>query len=252
MRISEIIQRTYRQFCNKIFKSDRPLTIVTGASEEYFQTLTDNLLDSISTYEPNAKVIVWDLGLSDTQCTELKIRFPEATILRFPFADYPAHYALSAQSYAWKSAAIYKSLNLSRTDLLFWLDAGCKLKGHLNAVRHLIHRHGFYSPYSSTTIQELTSPLVIEEFESICSKDVPNKRMLSGGIVGVKISSPFARRLIWEWYQLSKLSGLIVPNGSNRSNHRQDQSLLSLIYYCSRKQVPLLAQRVFDFLLHQR
>jgi len=251
MTIHEFIQKSFRFITNHIFCSNKQMTIVTGANDEYFETLMDNLLDSIRKYEPCSFVVVWDLGLKLVQREFILEKYPHVELRSFDFSKYPEHYTLSRQSYAWKSACIYETCLQCKCELLFWLDAGCKLKGHLNSVRKVLQLYGFYSPYSRTTVEEMTYKSVLDSF-SFLSKGSFNKRMLAGGIVGVDINSKLAKSIIWEWWQFSKDSKMIIPEGSNRENHRQDQSLLSLIYYKHRNDVPLLAQRYYDFLSHQR
>ena len=69
--------------------------------------------------------------------------------------------------------------------------------------------------------------------------------------MGFSKSSALCQDIIWEWLQLSKIKDFIQPEGSNRRNHRQDQSLLSLIYYSKKKNVPMLARILYKVKLHQ-
>ena len=74
--------------------------------------------------------------------------------------------------------------------------------------------------------------------------------MLSGGVVGLSIHNSKAIALIAEWYHYTYNKKLLAPDGSNRDNHRQDQSLLSLCYYSRFAQVPLLATRLYHVKIH--
>lgn len=242
-------QKAFRWFCNHMLRSDEPLTIVTGANAPFYHSLRDNLLGSIRVYEPEAKVVVWDLGLDQEQLDEMASLFPGIDVRRFDFDSHPEHYKLKYSSYAWKTACIYDTVKSCNTDYILWLDAGCGLKGHLNCVRHILRKYGFFSPYSSTSVGALTYRTVIDAF-SIFPSCCVGKQMLNGASVGISMYSEFGLRIIWEWFFLSKDKDLIVPDGSSRENHRQDQSLLSLIYYSHRKQVPALARRAYDFLFH--
>ena len=42
-----------------------------------------------------------------------------------------------------------------------------------------------------------------------------------------------AREIIHKWKELALVKECIAPVGSNRSNHRQDQSILSILIYQS-------------------
>jgi len=56
-----------------------------------------------------------------------------------------------------------------------------------------------------------------------------------GGVVGVNYLDPKACKLIEDWSELAKNESLIFPKESNLSNHRHDQSLLSILYWLSYK-----------------
>lgn len=56
------------------------------------------------------------------------------------------------------------------------------------------------------------------------------KRNRSGGVVGFCYSSKLARQILGKWKNLSLKKNYIAPQGSSRSNHRQDQSILSCLW----------------------
>lgn len=233
---------------SKLIPNNSELTIVSGANDDFFESLCYNLLESIKQHE-TAKVIVWDLGLCEKNLNYLLQSYPHVKLMKFEFSKYPDYFSLKSQSYGFKSVCIWESIKISETKYLFWLDAGCKLTGRLNAVRYLLNIYGFYSPFSSTTTGELTYKSVLDHFEN-GHLEIGNKKMLNGACVAINVFNPKSFSIIREWYDLTFNKELLIPKGSNRENHRQDQSLLTLIYYSRYDTVPLLCGRTYKFKLH--
>ncbi|HPH72413.1 MAG: hypothetical protein BWX65_00535 [Bacteroidetes bacterium ADurb.Bin057] len=245
--------RTISKYFNSIsdlYPSNEILTIITGANSPFYLPLL-NLLSSIKKHESNVNVFVWDLGLENEQVESLKKTHPECQYRKFDYSTCPDYFdiRINAGEYAWKSVCIYRTLNESDSDLFLWLDSGCIITHRLNAVRNILKMYGFYSPYSSTTVQSLTHYSVLDYFK--LSNRSKNQNMLSGGIVGVNKRKYNKVEIIKEWYRFSFEKDILSPIGSNKSNHRQDQSLLSCIYYSRYKTCPILCRKYYNFLVHQ-
>ena len=76
------------------------LTIVTGASSNHFLPL-QSLLWTVSQFEPNARVIVYDLGLTGnehTQLSENAAALKNWELRSFDFSKYPPHFSLAENS----------------------------------------------------------------------------------------------------------------------------------------------------------
>ncbi len=129
------------------------------------------------------------------------------------------------------------------------MDAGCGITGPLWAERNVIHHFGFYSPYSRTTVGELTYPTSMNEYMD-SRTHIGNKQMLSSGCVGIRVEDDKAATVIAQWNIESKVLDVLAPDGSNRQNHRQDQSVLSLVYYAHHNEVPMGARRRYNILFH--
>lgn len=241
------INKIFRSFCN-LFPISYKLTIVTGASSNHFRSLLQ-LLESIRKYE-NADVIVWDLGLTHTENAELLKRFPHIKYFKFDYSKYPDYFniAVNAGEYAWKPVIIKETYDQCATNLL-WMDAGCVIDHRLNAVRYIIRQYGFYSPFAGDTIESWTHKKTQEYFKLTIEYSL--KPLISAGIVGVAKKSNFAQSMLSEWYNYSFVREAIAPVGSNRQNHRQDLSLLSIIYYKYNKSVPFLCRSFHDIKAHQ-
>jgi hypothetical protein len=254
--MTRILQKLFRhafRHASRHIHDKGSLTIMTGANAPFFDPLITCLLPSIERFEPNAYLYIWDLGFTSDQVDYLNDWFLKTKhkggLRKFPFGELPNHYNMSGRTYAFKSYCIYNTIKKNETDYYVWLDTKCVLRDALFPERNLMRLYGFYSPYSSTNIKQLTYPNVLSEFcEDLCHYG--DKQMLSAGVICFSIHCTESVALITEWYNHTFQERLIAPVGSNRTNHRQDQSLLSLCYYSRYDKVPLLARRFYHVLPH--
>ena len=86
---------------------------------------------------------------------------------------------------------------------------------------------GFYSPYSNGKVKEWTFPSVLNRFSYI--NNIAELRNLNGACICFNPSNNIAMELLENWEYLSTDINFIAPIGSSRLNHRQDQSLLTLL-----------------------
>ena len=208
-------------------KTFKPLSIVTAADESHALSL-EQLLDSISSFEPSAKVYVYDLGLENTTVNYLSDKFKLYEFVKFPYSMYPKwmDVKLNAGHYAWKPQ-ILQMVSMRVRGPVLWLDSGNKLFSDLNFLSRIIQTFGFYSPSSTGNISDWTHPSTLRELKvdpKICIK-----HNLNGAIIGFDASSLEVSRLIEIWAKNAMRLEIIAPEGSNRTNHRQDQALLSIL-----------------------
>ena len=216
----------YRKFYLK------ELNIVTGSDNFFYSSLLQ-LIENINKYENNSNLIVYDLGLNKYQLEELRIKYPKLVIRKFNFEEYPTFISLRDEhnklgQYAWKSIILKKELN-ENTEPVIWFDTGNLIKKRLTYLRIIISAYGFYSPLSDGTIYKWTHEGSIDLLE--VDDSTLKKRNLTGGIVGVNKNFPKVISLINKWEEYCRIENYIAPKGSSRENHRQDQSLLSILKY---------------------
>jgi hypothetical protein len=201
----------------------RPLTIVTGASENHARPLL-HLLKSLDRYEPGTRVIVYDLGLQPG--TARTLRRQGRRLVPFRFEDYPEHVdRMRLRTYAWKPAMVHEVLLEFGLPLLY-LDAGDLVHERLDRVRAEMTRIGFYSPHSDGTIETWCHPLTASALA--IGSDILAMRNRNGAAIGFA-DCPLARELAATWYKLSMRPEVICPPGSSRANHRFDQTVLSVL-----------------------
>ena len=208
---------------------DTDSIIIVSASDKYFYNSLVQLLDNLTSLNLKNKIIIYDLGLEDWQIKELEKY--QILYKKFDFLEYPSFISIRDEKnklgqYAWKPIIIYKTL-LDYQNSILWLDAGNIIKNSLKNTFNTIILNGFVSPFSVGKIKDWTH----QETLKILDQDskTTNKRNLTGGFVGFNWENLEARQLAKNWAELSKQKEIIAPKNSNRNNHRQDQSILSII-----------------------
>ena len=226
------------------------LTIITGSDTSHFQSLKQ-LVESIKKYEENSKLIIYDLGLKIEELNELKKKYNNIQINKFEFNNFPEYISLSSQdsgAYAWKPIIIEEVLNSSK-GLILWCDAGNMLTRNLNPLKRHLRTIGFYSPLSSENIKKWSHPKTLNQLNF--PKNKYHKRNLNAAVVGINYDSKF-KNLVSIWKSSALKKELILPEGANSSNHRWDQTLLTLIYYKDfRLLYSLKTHFVFGIKIHQ-
>jgi len=188
------------------------------------------MLESVCEHEPEAKVNVWDLGLLESQVQEIEVRFPKYLIKEFPFNEYPSYFDIKvvAGEYAWKPVIICGEAAIS-DGLVVWLDAGDIVTSRLTWVRRLAGSMGLFSPYASGTISQWTHPGTLAAL-SVRDELLP-RRNLMACIIAVDPANDRAMALLRTWQECALRRECIAPTGSNRSNHRQDQAVFTVLSY---------------------
>ena len=215
------------------------LVIVTASDKSHEKSLLQ-LLISIEQFEPNATIMVYDLGLSSKTKNYMEMRLPnlDMQVIKIDFNQYPNWMNISNKSkgeYAWKPLVIRATAKKilhqekrSKTTLL-WLDAGDKLTQNLRTIRRYIQCYAFWSPASDGKIKDWTHEGLLLRFN--LNKKQLNSNNLNGAIIGFSLDSNKSLILLEKWTDLSMQKDFIAPKGSDRTNHRQDQALLTVLAY---------------------
>lgn len=207
--------------------SPHSICIVTAFDTSHYLSGIQ-LLNSLKAQGYKIEILVFDLGLDQSQIVELKQEFPFLNIRKFPFKFYPSYFDLSldAGQYAWKPVIIATLLN-QEFDHILWLDAGDKVIGSLANLNKLIDHYGFFSVPTSNSILELTHEKSIEKLR--VEPLECTQLQLSAAFIGICVRSSSVNQLIRKWNDCALDKEIIAPEGSNRSNHRQDQSVFNLL-----------------------
>lgn len=205
--------------------------LLTAADQKFFKPLF-NLIQSYyrSKNHKSCNFLLYDLGLDETSLKVLDNYIQEKNlpliIERLNFNSYPLHIRPEAGSYAWKPIIIQKVLNETKANVL-WMDSANLIRTELEGIWEEITLKGLYLPLSGTgTIAEWTHPGTFQFFDQFTSY---NSRNRCGGLNGFNFNNSSSCHLVNEWVKYAMIKDCILPSGANRSNHRHDQSILSIL-----------------------
>jgi hypothetical protein len=209
-----------------------PLTIVVASSQAHAGSLIQFLCSLIVHKVLFDNLFIYDLGLEPGILITIKEMFssnPNMKIRCFCYYKYPPYFNIekNAGQYAWKAVIISEVAYEVKKGLLLWCDAGNKVVDDLLPLVRFMKENSIYLPPTSTTISDSTHPDTI-----VCmdAHDVVAKPCRSAGQVCFSLNKK-TLRLIDDWSAHAQMEPCIAPVGSDRSNHRYDSSILSVLYY---------------------
>jgi Protein of unknown function (DUF1647) len=207
--------------------ANNEFTIVTGSDITHAKSLL-NLLSSIKRHAPTANVIVYDLGLTTAQRRNLIRKF-DCTLKTFDFSAYPAYFniRIAAGEYAWKPTIIAEVAK-QHSGVVWWMDAGNIITESLTPTFQNILETGFFYSSSGGTIGKWTHPAMLKYF-NLPEDWKTGDEMLAATSVAFDTQNKLALKLLMDWAKFALIKECIAPEGSNRTNHRQDQALLAVL-----------------------
>lgn len=240
----------------RVFLRKRNIHLVTGANSTHFYSMLQLIHSAHAAEGDSVKVHAFDLGLTDSEVERFRKVHPEVSLTRFPFEDYPGHFDLNQPpdfkgEYAWKAFCVknvYDSLRPG--ECLLWLDAGDFVRTRMWLIRAALFFRGFYARLTPHDMGSWTHP---ETMRRLGMSHVGRYAMFGSGILGMR-KDDRNDVLTREWCAGSLDKGIIAPEGSSRKNHRQDQSVICLLYYKIyrfRMKPPLLSRLEREILIHR-
>jgi len=229
--------------------------IITGANDSYILTL----LNFIKYHIQNCVIrledlIVYDLGLNENNLQSLEnILNNKTEIKKLNFDEYPEHVDLKKYnglycSYAFKPIIIYNEANIRNNIPVIWLDCACNITINiLNQMINSINNNGVYSPVGNfeKTIEtiELNHPQTTSLLGLTKHEHFNELQTRLAGIFGVNYSNFNGKIILDDWYKYSLNKDIIIPEGSSRNNHRQDQTILSCIMFLHQKKYNIIFEK---------
>lgn len=206
--------------------------IVTACDQGYYASF-QNLLYS---YERageynNSEVIFYDLGLTEEQVEHFKEvlldEYPNMEYRKFDFTKYPEFVKPQHRTFSWKPIIINEVL-FEKEGNVFWMDSANLILKNLKPIWKLIEKTGSWIPVSgSGTLEEWTMQETLDYME------VPEKfysaRNRAGNTCAFSYSNEVIRKLVFKWKKLALIKECIRPEGATRENHRDDQSVLTIL-----------------------
>jgi len=208
--------------------------IITAASSPYFQSLRQLIYSYYATNEyKQSRLVCYDMGLSQPELNSLSRLMQKIDVaVEIRKFDYDAHsdiVRLEHKTYSWKPVIINELLNEKKCNLL-WMDSANIILKSLNKIWKEIAVMGQYLPISgSGTLERWTHPTTLERLEVPDNWRVQRNRC--GGLCGFSYEYEPAKKLVADWANFALDWNCIKPDGADRSNHRDDQSLLSILSY---------------------
>eukprot|EP00802_Teleaulax_amphioxeia_P005790 Tamp_05794.p1 GENE.Tamp_05794~~Tamp_05794.p1 ORF type:complete len:552 (+),score=52.14 Tamp_05794:488-2143(+) len=206
------------------------LGLVTAASPSYFDRVR-NLVGSAHVWQQDVPILLYDLGLLPQQAREAA-GWRNVVVTSLDYASLPPYFRLNGwevSTYAFKPLAVAEALQ--RFACVLWLDSGIELRQGM-----LLIGSGWPFPNAWAHPQAL---LALNASSQATGEDIfGNFTDVGGlamsevwsGIVGVRRSDDVAQRLVVRpWHACALRRECIAPLGSNKTNHRQDQTALSAI-----------------------
>ncbi len=222
--------------------------IVTAASDSYIKTMVD-FIEKFYIACKSSSLIVYDIGLSKTNINlieKLKNKYDfEFKTLNYDL--YPEHVNVNKYkglfcSYAFKPIIIYNEANNpSNTNKnIIWMDSANRFnETTINTICNSINKYGIYSPISAYrgTIEsiELNHPATVKLLGLTELEHKSELYSISANLIGLNYASECGKKIINEWYNYSLNKAIIMPQDSSRNNHRQDQTILSILMYLYEK-----------------
>lgn len=227
-------------FCFKDQKICKYSKVLVSGSSENHGNLLILMLYNVIKLNNKLCFVIWDLGLSKKQRKKLfnlkenaeqaKNRNIYVFYHLFIYSKYPSYFNINinAGNYAWKPVIIHDTYKLYKTTL-FWLDAGCYVNGSLDSIYGYIERMKIWSISAGHSIKRFAYDSVLKLFN--VSERIKELTMCAAGVVGFLYPSHFSQYILEMWRKCALQIDCIAPKGSNRKNHRQDQTALSIILY---------------------
>lgn len=209
------------------------LTILTGASSNHFHSLCQ-LLNNIKKIfgNMNYRLIVYDLGLSQLERCKVQVLLStfviETSLKTFDYGKYPAYFDISvaAGEYAWKPVIIEQTCQ-EYGRLIIWVDSGNLFLKYPDRTIHCAKNYGIYTGMSQGTISDWIHPATLKYMDW---NDI-TLQMRNASFIIINWDHDIGQRICREWKSCAMIKECIAPDGSDRGNHRQDQSVLTILYY---------------------
>jgi len=234
------------------------LTFVTSSNSGYFPQLL-NFLSSVHFYALSHPLLVYDLGLTAQQKHELTL-YRGLTLIDIDewSGTYKATHPhlLNIGSFAWKPVVMLHALTTVGVGMMWYQDAGGEIHRYPDRIDKQLHESGYFyvSQEGLRTglrccgpVLELTHQGSIEAL-GFQAKEFEGKYMCAGGLQGYRWTKELAEQyndpdspyyapnyknavelVLKPAVKCALNKACITPSGSSLANHRQDQSVFSLL-----------------------
>lgn len=229
--------------------------IITAANDAYINTIVNFIENFVDLFDPH-DLIVYDLGFNEINLDTV-IHLKEKygfQLKQFDYTLYPDHVNLNMYnglycSYAFKPIIIFNEANIHKGRQIIWMDSANRFDvAAIQNIYTTVKQQGLYTPVSCAekTIEtiELNHPNTVNLLGLTEFEHKNNLKTISANLVCFDYSSNSGFQILNDWYNCSLQKNIIMPEGSSRNNHRQDQTVLSVLIYKYEKNNNMLFERI--------
>lgn len=193
----------------------------------------------------NSRLIIFDIGLSEEQKSLIRnliLSKKHISFRDFEFNQFPEFVKPEYSTYSWKPIIIWNMIQELKGNIL-WLDSANIILQKLDPIWEIIKNTGCYTPYSgSGTLQEWTVQETLDYLQ------VPPEnyhiRNRAGNLCGFSSGNETVSLLLKKWHDLALIKECIRPETATRQNHRDDQSLLTILLNENKQTIQLTEDEV--------
>lgn len=205
------------------------------ATVNVFFDMLANFVGSVHVHAPGRTIVIYNLGFPDQLAIRIRNLWKGVILKPFPFEDFPPH-VRDLSNFAWKPIAMH--LALKEYPSILYLDSGAELVGPIDEVDADIQEkgHWFVAQEGLHThlkccgkVLELTHPETLSELQTDAKTIGDDAIMCAGGLQGYTRESRAFKEVLKKAYGCALRLACIAPIGSNLDNHRQDQSVFSVL-----------------------
>ena len=217
------------------------LVMVTGISSNHF-TESKAFFGSVHEHMPKTKIIVYDIGLTDSQVSTLKT-YCNIEIRKFNFQKHPKYFK-NLKNYAWKTAVV-KEIS-EEFELILFCDASIRFKNHVSHLLPLLLRFPFvpgsvmtYNFNVGRTHDGMLKYLHMNMTRSELARIKPS---IQSGVYIMWVTPLIKEKFLLPWIDCGMHKDCISPEGATLRGchkrdptgnyigcHRYDQSAMNMI-----------------------
>jgi len=209
-------------------------TVVTGASQNHYNTLIEMIKSfTLHCNGFDCKLIVYNLGINYDKWNKLQLLFNNNQNIFYEIFDYslyPDYFNINvnAGEYAWKPIIFYDTCE-KYGNIVIWMDSGNLIEDSIKKLLDALYVDYIHTGLTSGDILKWTHIKTLEYMK--CNPKFLNYQNRNGACVAVNYRHDWVKEFVKEWKNLALIKECIAPDGSSRQNHRQDQAVLTILYY---------------------
>lgn len=227
---------------------------VTGSSSNHLYSNV-NTMYSLMRSDIRASIVFVDFGLDAAALTYLLQEMEVMHSLyekhhsrgklyyrKFDFSHFPAWFDISDEmirgGYSWKVVSYFDVLQETR-GIVVWSDGGNQLPVSIEKELWRVRTFGLYTPYSGGSLQSWMHGKSLQFLvnNKMFRKAMLGKGMCTGGYLFINYqNATVMNQVVFPLVQCAYTRRCISPNGSSRKNHRQDQSILTVLVHSAKIQ----------------